>query len=67
VKKVHFFLFFLVQETFWIGTIEVGTFGEFYILLGNGVHFLNYDGLPIRYRLNGNELKRIQMKRNERK
>lgn len=64
-EKSSFFSVFLVQQTFWTGIIEVRALGESYLLLQDRVHFPNYDGLPIGCLLNGNELKRIQMKRNE--
>jgi len=63
-EKSSFFSGFLAQQTFWRGIIEVRALGELYVLLRDHVHFLNYPRLPIRYRLNGNELKRIQMNRN---
>ena len=44
--------------------MEVRALGGPYILLQDPVHFLNHGALPIRYPLNGNERKRIQMKEN---
>jgi hypothetical protein len=64
-EKSLFFSLFLVQQTFWWGVIEVRALGETYLLLQDRVHFLNHDGVATGYPLNGNELKRIQMNRNE--
>ena len=47
--------------------MEVRALGGPYILLQDRVHFPKHAGMPIGYPLDGNERKRIQMNRNERK
>jgi hypothetical protein len=64
-EKSSFFSLFSLWQTSWVRFIEVRTLGELYILIRDHVHFLNHDGVPIRYPLNGNELKCIEMNGNE--